>query len=121
MYLPLLRILYLTYVYTSLTPYSETNVEKFCHDREITLKLSCNHVIKFMDDKIKPVTILNLVLLHPKELPTMKYIDTTYFGRGFKTFYTFYLFLNIQTNVLSFFCFRLGPLTVFLDVLFLKF
>ena len=51
----------------------------------------------------------------------MNYIDTEYFGRGFKTFYTFYLFLNIQTNVLSFFCFRLGPLTVFLDVLFLKF
>ena len=84
MYLPLLRILYLTYVYTSLTPYSKTNVEKFCHDREITLKLSCNHVIKFMDDKIKPVTILNLVsLLHPKELPTMKYIGTAYFGRDF--------------------------------------
>ena len=134
MYLPLLRILYLTYVYTSLTPYSETNVEKFCHDREITLKLSCNNVIKFMDDKMKPVTIFNLVktsyinqheyfvsLLHPKELPTMKYIDTEYFGRGLITFYTFYLFLNIQTNVLSFFCFRLGPLTVFLDVLFLKF
>ena len=74
---------------------------------------------------MKPVTIFNLVifvsLLHPKELPTMKYIGTAYFGRGFKTFYTFYLFLNIQTNVLSFFCFRLGPLTVFLDVLFLKF
>ena len=87
MYLPLLRILYLTYVYTSLTPYSKTNVEKFCHDREITLKLSCNHVIKFMDDKIKPVTILNLV--NPNELPTMKYIGTAYFGRCFKNFLYF--------------------------------
>ena len=65
----------------------ETNVEKFCHDRKITSKLPCNNVIKFMDDKMKPVTIFNLVktfvsLLHPKELPTMKYIDTEYFGRG---------------------------------------
>ena len=98
----------------------ETNVEKFCHDRKITSKLPCNNVIKFMDDKMKPVTIFNLVI-HPKELPKMKYIDTEYFGRGLITFYTFYLFLNIKTNVLSFFCFRLGPLTVFLDVLFLKF
>ena len=94
----------------------ETNVEKFCHDRKITSKLSGNNVIKFMDDKMRPVTIFDLVT-------TMKYVYTEYLylGRGFKTFYTFYLFLNIQTNVLSFFCFRLGPLTVFLDVLFLKF
>ena len=73
MYLPLLRILYLTYVYTSLTPYSETNVEKFCHDRKTTLKLSCNNVIKFMDDKMKPVTIFNLVTTS-----TMKYVYTEY-------------------------------------------
>ena len=39
----------------------ETNVEKFCHDRKITSKLSGNNVIKFMDDKMKPVTISNLV------------------------------------------------------------
>ena len=125
MYLPLLRILYLTYVYTSLTPYSKTNVEKFCHDREITLKLSCNHVIKFMDDKIKPVTILNLVISLVYYIPTncqqWNILVQHILEDVSKTFCTFYLFLNIQTNVLSFFCFRLGPLTVFLDVLFLKF
>ena len=49
----------------------ETNVEKFCHDRKITSKLSGNNVIKFMDDKMKPVTIFNLVT-------TMKYIYTEY-------------------------------------------
>ena len=51
----------------------ETNVEKFCHDRKITSKLSCNNVIKSMDDKMKPVTIFNLVTTS-----TMKDIYTEY-------------------------------------------
>ena len=51
----------------------ETNVKKFCHDRKITSKLSCNNVIKCMDDKMKPVTIFNLVTTS-----TMKYVYTEY-------------------------------------------
>ena len=51
----------------------ETNVEKFCHDRKITSKLYGNNVIKFMDDKMKPVTIFNLVTTS-----TMKDIYTEY-------------------------------------------
>ena len=35
----------------------ETNVEKFCHDRKITSKLSGNNVIKFMDDEMKQFLI----------------------------------------------------------------